>query len=176
MQRLTLLRHAKSGWDNPALGDHDRLLDARGERAAATMAMYMAQQDIIPSCILCSSAVRTQATAHMLSRIWTAIDKKIPEQLIDEKLYLASSDYIMAVAITQANHWDHILVLAHNPGLEHLVDLLDPMNTRASRAAIDQTGFPTTALASFTDPPMGWADWCTSPPSLTHFAKPKDLV
>ena len=176
MQRLTLLRHAKSGWDNPALGDHDRPLDARGERAAAVMAIYMAQQDLIPSCILCSSAVRTQATANMLSRIWTTTDKKVPEQLIDQKLYLSSSDYIMAAAITEADQWDHILVLAHNPGMEHLVELLDPMNTRLSDSAMNQTGFPTAALASFTNPPMNWTDWRISPPSLTHFTKPKDLV
>ncbi len=43
MKRLTLFRHAKSGWDNPALRDFDRPLndkaDARRASWAATCAI-----------------------------------------------------------------------------------------------------------------------------------------
>ncbi len=34
MKRLTLFRHAKSGWDDPAARDFDRALNDKGRRAA----------------------------------------------------------------------------------------------------------------------------------------------
>ncbi|MFN3796965.1 MAG: histidine phosphatase family protein, partial [Sphingobium yanoikuyae] len=34
MKRLTLLRHAKSDWDDPVARDFDRPLNRRGEKAA----------------------------------------------------------------------------------------------------------------------------------------------
>ena len=34
MKKLTLLRHAKSGWDDPVARDFDRPLNAKGKRAA----------------------------------------------------------------------------------------------------------------------------------------------
>jgi len=34
MKTLTLLRHAKSGWDDPVLRDFDRPLNGKGKRAA----------------------------------------------------------------------------------------------------------------------------------------------
>ncbi|MDO9488398.1 MAG: histidine phosphatase family protein, partial [Sphingomonadaceae bacterium] len=34
MKTLTLLRHAKSGWDDPVERDFDRPLNGRGRRAA----------------------------------------------------------------------------------------------------------------------------------------------
>ncbi len=37
MKRITLLRHAKSGWDDPVARDFDRGLNPRGERAAVTI-------------------------------------------------------------------------------------------------------------------------------------------
>ncbi|MFQ5426295.1 MAG: histidine phosphatase family protein, partial [Gaiellales bacterium] len=37
MRRLHLLRHAKSSWDQPSLDDHERPLNRRGRRAAASL-------------------------------------------------------------------------------------------------------------------------------------------
>ncbi|MBL7439222.1 histidine phosphatase family protein, partial [Escherichia coli] len=37
MKTLTLLRHAKSGWDDPVARDFDRPLNPKGQRAAAMM-------------------------------------------------------------------------------------------------------------------------------------------
>ena len=38
MKSILLLRHAKSAWSDPRLGDHDRPLNGRGERAAKALA------------------------------------------------------------------------------------------------------------------------------------------
>ena len=41
MKTLTLLRHAKSGWDDPVARDFDRPLNAKGKRAAAMVGRHM---------------------------------------------------------------------------------------------------------------------------------------
>ena len=41
MKILTLLRHAKSGWDDPVKRDFDRPLNPRGRRAARTVGREM---------------------------------------------------------------------------------------------------------------------------------------
>src|ERR1700712_4591409 len=62
MRQLLLLRHAKSSWDDPALPDHARPLNARGKRAAGAMARVMRDLGLSPDGGLVSSARRTLQT------------------------------------------------------------------------------------------------------------------
>ena len=62
MRQLLLLRHAKSSWDDPALSDHARPLNARGRRAATAMAQAMRELGLAPDIVLVSSARRTLQT------------------------------------------------------------------------------------------------------------------
>src|SRR6056297_1143050 len=72
MRTLYVLRHAKSGWDDPTLHDHDRPLDLRGERAALIMGRYMAQRRFVPDLVLCSTARRAQETRALPAAQWGA--------------------------------------------------------------------------------------------------------
>lgn len=62
MLRLILVRHAKSGWDDPGLDDHDRPLAPRGRRAAGWLGTALRDGGFLPETILCSSALRTRQT------------------------------------------------------------------------------------------------------------------
>ena len=66
--RLILTRHAKSGWDDPTLSDHDRPLDARGRLDAPKIGAWMRGKGYVPDVALVSSARRTQETWERLSR------------------------------------------------------------------------------------------------------------
>lgn len=66
MLTLTLLRHAKSSWSDPALDDHERPLAKRGVKAIPLIAKYMRQQNIAPDLVLASDAMRTRATLALL--------------------------------------------------------------------------------------------------------------
>ena len=66
MKRLCLFRHAKSDWGDPMKDDFDRPLNARGEKAAAFMADWIAQSRYKPDLILCSTAARALATCAPL--------------------------------------------------------------------------------------------------------------
>ncbi|MFI5000638.1 MAG: SixA phosphatase family protein, partial [Reyranellales bacterium] len=70
MKAILLLRHAKSGWGDASLADHDRPLNRRGERAAEAMAVHIVRQAPRPDLILCSTATRTcQTLAPLLRRL-----------------------------------------------------------------------------------------------------------
>ena len=59
MRTLMLMRHAKSSWDEPALGDEERPLAPRGRLAAPLVARHM-QERGRPDLVLCSPAVRVR--------------------------------------------------------------------------------------------------------------------
>ena len=63
MLTLSLLRHAKSSWADARLGDAERPLSERGEKAAPRMGAYMAKLRIAPDLILCSPAIRARTVA-----------------------------------------------------------------------------------------------------------------
>jgi phosphohistidine phosphatase len=60
--RLILSRHAKSGWDDPDLSDHDRPLNARGRGDAPKVGAWLRAKGYLPDAALVSSARRTQET------------------------------------------------------------------------------------------------------------------
>ncbi|WP_045391653.1 histidine phosphatase family protein [Falsirhodobacter sp. alg1] len=107
MPRLILIRHAKSGWDDPLLTDHQRPLAPRGIESCAAIAGWLEQQGIAPSEILCSDARRTRETSAL-------VFPAITPTLIPD-LYHASPDCMMrelrkATAGTVA-------MIGHNPGI-----------------------------------------------------------
>ncbi|MGR3493424.1 MAG: SixA phosphatase family protein, partial [Shimia sp.] len=48
MNRLILMRHAKSSWDHPDLTDHDRPLNERGREAAVRVGGWLRDQGWLP--------------------------------------------------------------------------------------------------------------------------------
>lgn len=120
-QFVTLVRHAKSSWKTPNQADYDRPLNQRGVRDGPVMANRLASRRCIPDLVLCSAARRAQETAAFL----TAEFQLNPEQLeLHEKLYLASPDTLLDALSEVPASVHHVMVVAHNPGLEALSDLL----------------------------------------------------
>ena len=76
MNRLLLLRHAKSSWDDPSLADHERPLAPRGHRAAESMAEHLRSSVPHPDLVLCSSALRTRETLDRMSKAFG--DAEVP--------------------------------------------------------------------------------------------------
>ena len=87
--RLTLLRHAKSSWEDDRLDDSDRPLNERGERDAPLMGRRLRARGARPTLILTSPAVRARRTAQIVAR-----EIGYPAEFLqrEEELYLASPD------------------------------------------------------------------------------------
>jgi phosphohistidine phosphatase len=167
VRRLLLLRHAKSSWDDPALGDHERPLAKRGRRATKAIARYLRSQDVRPELVLCSSARRTQET---LERIRDALPNDI-EVGVERDLYLASAvDLLDRMRLVPAEVGS-VLLIGHNPAIQELALML-----ARPAAEVDpiRQKFPTAALATLIfDSP--WEQLSPGRAELTGFVKPRDL-
>jgi phosphohistidine phosphatase len=113
MKTLYLVRHAKSSWDYPELDDIDRPLSKRGKRNAPEMGKRLAAQNILPQLLITSPAKRALATAR---RIADEIGFPRESIKLDEKLYLASVEDIVAVIRKADEAAGSLMLFGHNPG------------------------------------------------------------
>ena len=66
MKCLTLLRHAKSSWDDPHLDDFNRPLNERGWKASRRMGRELAQRGMKVDLVSASPAERVRETIDWL--------------------------------------------------------------------------------------------------------------
>lgn len=111
-RRLILTRHAKSAWDDPALGDHDRPLNGRGTRAAMELGEWLDSRGYEPDEVLCSDALRTRET---WARVAAAPLQVTPKVQYLPALYHAAPETLLAT-LKRANG-DCVMMIGHNPGL-----------------------------------------------------------
>lgn len=167
---LLLLRHAKASRDPAHREDHERPLEPRGERAAAVMGIYLAQQGWEPSLVRCSTARRTRET---LERVLPHLPERLRVEM-DRELYLASPGRLLGAVNELDDAADCVLFVGHNPGIEDLAEGLVGGGDREARERMGEK-FPTGALAvvAFDG---SWRDVTPGSGRLVDFAAPKELV
>ena len=123
MKSLTLVRHAKSSWDDSSLTDRDRPLSKRGERDAPKMGKRIAKAGIRPSLIVSSPANRAWTTARLV-----AAEIGYPLEFLQREnaLYLASVGDILDVIAAQDEGFNHLMLFGHNPGFTDFANYLVP--------------------------------------------------
>jgi phosphohistidine phosphatase len=166
---LILLRHAKSDWRAGAADDHERPLNARGQRAAALIGVYLSQQGLAPDLVVTSSAARArETTQRVLHHGGFALEPKV-----ERRLYMADPTRILDVIREQNAATRCMLVVGHNPGMEGLVTALSRDADAGLRDAAGE--FVTAAMA------VGAldGDWSGAGPetiALIEITAPKALV
>lgn len=169
MRRLMLLRHAKSSWDDRALRDFDRPLNARGRAAAPIMAAWMRTNGCVPDRVLCSTAQRTRETLAACVPLFAS---PLDVTLLDD-LYEAEADEVAGLIRSRGGDTHGLLVIGHNPGMELLArSLADARSERASLTRL-QAKYPTAGLALFDLGATGWA--ALEKARLVAFIIPADL-
>ena len=120
MIELMLMRHAKSDWHNN-VSDHARPLNSRGFADALRMNKHLLQLNLIPDKVIASNSLRTQQTAEIL-----ITGMKLAETQIgfEQSLYLANRQTLTNTIRHYAHKNQRLLILAHNPGIDDLVDYL----------------------------------------------------
>jgi phosphohistidine phosphatase len=170
MKILTLLRHAKSGWDNPGLRDFDRPLNRRGRKAAQAIGRAMRAEGMAFDAVLASPAVRVSETLKDLREAYSR-DLDITE---DQSLYLASPAVLLERIHEVDDGVERLLLVGHNPGLEQLTLLLAGC---AEEGLLDCVAdkYPTAAVAVIRFDVASWADVAEGQGKLTRFLRPRDL-
>ena len=172
MKTLLLLRHAKSAWSDPRLADHDRPLNARGERAAKAMADHFAQAAPRPDLVLCSTALRTRQT---LAPLLKQLGSPAPPIRLDSGLYLASEDVLLAHLQDLGDDVSVVLLVGHNDGIGDLARMLAGSGPPADLANLREK-YPTGALSIFRLPDGPWRALAPGSAELTAFVRPRDLM
>lgn len=169
MKTLTLLRHAKSGWDDTATRDFDRALNGKGRRAATVIGRHLRDQALAFDRVVASPAVRVMET---LDAVEGGLGRRLSPEW-DKRLYLASAEALVDVVRALPGHLDRVLLVGHNPGLEDLVLMLVPDAAGPLRDAVEQK-YPTASLAQMTLV-AGWESAGAGTAVLTRFVRPRDL-
>jgi phosphohistidine phosphatase len=167
MKTLTLLRHAKSGWDDPALRDFERPLNPRGRRAARTIAREMRRLELGFDHVVASPARRVIETLDEVGRVFGPIEPNF-----ERTLYLASPETLLDIVQQADDGADRLLLVGHNPGLETLaLRLAGPGSLHDALAE----KYPTATLAEIALPAQAWADVREGTGELRRFIRPRDL-
>lgn len=140
-RRLIIVRHAKAEPYQHA--DRGRQLTGGGQRAAADVGRWLAEQGAEPDYALVSSATRTRQT---WAGIAASFPVSIPTEFTDALYHAGPEDVIDAVRWVPVDAAT-VVYVGHNPTAGELPHLLD--DGSGDRAALEEIayGFPTAAVA-----------------------------
>lgn len=170
MKILTLLRHAKSSWDDTVPRDFDRPLNLRGRRAAATVGRALRERGLVFDAVIASSAARVVETlADLTDGYGEALS---PDHATE--LYLASPATLLERIQQVDDAVQRLLVVGHNPGLEQLALLLTTPDAEGLRAQLE-IKYPTATVAEISLPVARWGEVREGSGTLTRFIRPRDL-
>lgn len=168
---LTLLRHAKSSWDDTVPRDFDRPLNKRGEKASIVVGAWLKREGLTFDHVVASPAVRVidtidqfvKGTGERIDATW------------DRRIYLASSATLMDVLRDQSDEFKSLLMVGHNPGMEDLVFDIVPDDGSSPLRELVWEKFPTAAIARMELDIDSWSRIDRKCGRLTHFIRPRDL-
>ena len=143
---LILLRHAKSDWSGNE-ADFLRPLAKRGRRQAPEAGRWLAANIGRVDLAVVSPAERARESWLLASAELT--DQ--PQVRFDDRVYAASGDALLGVVQELPDEANTVLLVGHNPGIEHLVSTLTGL----------EVSMPTSGLAVIAVP----GPWSTSGPS-----------
>lgn len=171
MKRLTLLRHAKSSWDDPGSHDFDRPLNARGARAAVAMGAEIGRRGLTFDRVLASPARRVTET---LAGVEQGLGRSLTAR-IEPAIYEASPGRLLGLVAALADDTADVLIVGHQPALQLLLLHIseDDGQEFRRRAA---TKYPTAALAVIELPIARWTDAGRAAGSVTLFVTPRELL
>ena len=118
MRELILLRHAHAEPATPGQADLDRPLSPVGLAEAEAAGKWLKENNLLPDCVLCSPARRTRETLEAVLGTIGYVEKRL-----EDRIYEATSGTLAELADANRDA-ERLLIVGHNPGLEHLAALM----------------------------------------------------
>jgi phosphohistidine phosphatase len=142
---LTLLRHAKSSWQDPGLSDMERPLNKRGRRDVAAMALRLKERGATFTTIFSSPARRTRET---ITRMLLTLPAQDAQLTFDQTFYTFNRDGLLQAIRQLDSKLNDVMIVGHNPAMHETLCWLtgEPIAT-----------FPTCAAAQLTLDLPRWA-------------------
>ena len=170
MKRLTVLRHAKSSWDEPGLDDFSRPLNERGWKSARRMGRELKDRGIRFDLVLASTATRVRET---IQGVQEEYDFAAPIRF-EQDIYLAATQALISLVRDLPDDVESPLLVGHNPGLERLIVELTHDDAKGWRDRIAGK-YPTGALAVIELPAGKWSEMKRGSGEIVELILPRGL-
>jgi phosphohistidine phosphatase len=163
-KHITIVRHAKSSWDEPSLADDQRPLAKRGRKSLKPMRQHLEDLGLRFDLVICSPSRRTRETLDGISEALGHVPV-----VFEDSIYEAGLGQLLDVLRSVDEKFHSVVLVGHNPGVGDLVDVLvdDP-------EASDEVGkFPTGAIAALSTTAR-WSGLQRGAATLDNFWSPRD--
>jgi phosphohistidine phosphatase len=161
MRRLTLIRHAKSSWDDISLDDFDRPLNSRGLLNAPMMGALLAEHKTRFDLMISSPALRAITTAKLIAN---EIDYPHSSIQKEASIYESTIEALLTVIHTINDKYTSVALIGHNPGISGLTYHLSQQSILS---------FPTCAIAELELSADRWSDASTKSGDIKRYNYPK---
>lgn len=170
MKRLTILRHAKSSWNDPHLEGFNRPLNDRGWKSARRVGRELEKRGVKFDLVIASPAARVRETIDGLKEK-LALNVEIR---FEPRMYATSEEMLLTIVrdIPESSYMP--LLVGHNPGLQQLIVALTHNDSDDLRSHVEQK-FPTAALAAIELPAHRWIEVTPGTGKITDLILPKKL-
>jgi phosphohistidine phosphatase len=156
------MRHGKAEAFAPE--DHHRRLTDRGAREAHDAGQWLAEQGLVPTHALVSSAMRARETWESLA---AATGTAVAPQ-VEDAIYTAGPENVMDILRATPEEAEVVLYVGHNPTAASLAHLLDDGDPDPDAFRAMTASFPPAAMAVL-DVHVPWADLDAATARLVGF-------
>ena len=160
---LTLVRHAKSSWNNDNVCDFDRPLNNRGLKNAPEMGRRLADASYAVQNLISSPAIRAITTATIIAKEIGFDAKQI---VLNDVIYDASLESLINIVSNIDDRVSSVMLVGHNPGFTSLCNIL-------SNVIVDS--MPTCSIAQIQFDEDAWASITEHSGKLIDFDYPKKV-
>lgn len=161
---LTILRHAKSSWENPALDDLVRPLNNRGVESINIVGNYLKEKHIKPDLVITSPATRALQTAIGIGNY---LNYSADNLLIKQTIYFGSHTNIVSIIKEIDEKVNDVFLFGHEPILSSLIYTL-------TNEKLDK--FPTCAVYRIKFDIQNWKNIPLKKGKCEFYVKPKLLL
>ncbi|RUM94165.1 MAG: hypothetical protein DSZ28_04605 [Thiothrix sp.] len=160
MRLLTLIRHAKSSWNDIGMADFDRPLNSRGLLNAPAMGSVLREEKVNFDLIVSSPALRAMTTAQLIA---DQID--YPRASIREEaaIYESTVNTLLDVIHSLGDGYGSVALVGHNPGISGLTYFLSNQSV---------SSFPTCAVAALELSADHWKDVSSKSGNIIRYNHP----
>lgn len=169
MKRLTILRHAKSSWEDDSRDDFDRPLNPRGWKDSRRVGRELKRRKMHFEFGLASPAARVRETLDGLAE---GFGEFTFEVRFEPRVYEANAATLLDLVRGLPETASSALLVGHNPGLERLAIELTIEGKLHDQVA---RKFPTAAVAVMDFLGDHWADVRPGSGTLAELILAKDL-
>ncbi len=174
MRKLFLLRHGEADV-SPGGQDKTRPLTPKGGGDTLALGPVLKSRHGAPELVLCSSATRTQQTCQNLLQAFEndAGHADITVQICNE-LYNAPRGVILETIQAAAPHYQSMLVIGHNPGLNELALTMAAEGPPTLMNRLIGSGFMPGTLCALECACESWSELYEGSATITDYLAPLD--